>query len=131
MLTLDPYPDSVRIAREFCVRELGPFVGTGEEAEELLGDATMVTSELVTNAIQAGASQVQLVLEAYPHTMRISVVDDARGEVAPVASTPLASHGRGLRIVESLAVQWGVDAESSGKTVWADLSLAMTAATAS
>jgi anti-sigma regulatory factor (Ser/Thr protein kinase) len=123
ILSLRPAAGDVRVAREFCARELSRVVGG---ADQLIDDAAMITSELVTNSIRAGAQSIELLVDCTEDAFRIAVVDDADGEV--VAGTPdaLAPSGRGLRIIESLAARWGVDSHGTSKAVWADLSLPTT-----
>lgn len=83
-------------------------------------DVALAATELITNAVRAGARRLVVVICA-PHrrTLELRVTDDAPG--VPVVQHPSSSdaYGRGLRIVASVAVQWGVDAGTSEKTVWA------------
>ena len=54
--------------------------------------------------------------------VEIAVTDGgAGGPVAPLHARPSDTHGRGLRIVESLACEWGVveDVDELTRTVWA------------
>jgi hypothetical protein len=134
VLTLRPEAGDVRIARDFCIAELavrltGALAGTPDAAElldDLLDAAAMITSELVTNAIRAGASSIELALHDDARAVRIAVTDDAHGTVAMASPGPLEPNGRGLRIVAGLADDWGVDPASVGKTVWAALNLPVT-----
>jgi serine/threonine-protein kinase RsbW len=123
VLALQPDPNEVRVAREFCVRELAPLVAASDRADELIDDAAMITSELVTNSIRAGATTIRLQVKQNGATFRIGVVDDADGDVVPTEPQPLAVNGRGLYIVAALAQQWGVEPRPTGKLVWADLTL--------
>ena len=120
VLSLRPEPDNVRLARDFCRHELACLVGGDEDT---LADAAMITSELVTNAIRAGATTIRLLVEpgGRPGCHRIVVIDDADGVVAAVDPAPLATSGRGLHIVAALAVAWGVQPGPGGKRVWAEL----------
>jgi anti-sigma regulatory factor (Ser/Thr protein kinase) len=118
-----PEPNEVRAARDFCERHAQQLVAPGAAGAEFVDDAAMVTSELVTNALRAGAEQILLRLDAYDDVLRIAVRDDATGAVETTQTDPLALDGRGLRIVGMLAVRWGVDELPEGKLVWADLSL--------
>jgi hypothetical protein len=78
---------------------------------------------LVTNAIRAGCTEVDVVLEVHGDHLRVSAADDAPGEPQPVAAGPRDSHGRGLAVVEHLSRAWGVQKSLSGKQVWADLAI--------
>jgi len=131
VLTLRPEAGDVRIARDYCTGELavlltGLLAGTPDAAElmdDLLDDAEMITSELVTNSIRAGASSIELALHHDAGAVRIVVTDNARGTVALASPGPLDPNGRGMHIVARLADGWGVDTGPAGKSVWADLNL--------
>lgn len=82
--------------------------------------AQLLTSELVTNAIEHGTGEISLWLSASDHTMRVEVADESpQGPQLNPASTEELS-GRGLVIIESLASAWGVTpaALGRGKVVW-------------
>ncbi|MHA4778802.1 ATP-binding protein [Streptomyces sp. MSC1_001] len=83
--------------------------------------ATLVVSELVTNAIRYGAAP--LTLRLVNHSARlIREVDDA-GLAAPHLRHAKAvdEGGRGLLICASPAESWGVRYTDGGKTVWAEI----------
>ena len=69
----------VRTARDFCVRHVTAMVAPGAAGADLVADAAMVTSELVTNAMRAGAGRITLQLGADDTVLRIGVRDDATG----------------------------------------------------
>lgn len=89
----------------------------------LLDDAALVVSELMTNALRAGARIARLTLTVDTGHLRVAVQDDvaARPQLLEAGSAGL--HGRGLHIVAALASNWGFTPLSKGKEVWADLSL--------
>lgn len=100
-------------------RALHALQTTGTLSASLVQDLLLAATELVTNAVNAGARTVEVRLDtASPHVL-LDVTDDAAG--SPVLGRPTASDtsGRGLCIVEALAEQWGWLATDSGKTVWA------------
>ena len=83
--------------------------------------AVLLTSELVTNAIRHAQPPlaIEVVADATTATVKVSDGDVARLPVlGPHTSTALAGGGRGLRIVDRLASQWGVELGGSSKTVW-------------
>lgn len=86
-------------------------------------DVMVVVSELVTNAVQAGASTVGLDLRAVPGCVELRVDDDAPGWPEPGSPGPEAVRGRGLLIVEQLTHSWGVHRSPRGKTVVAAFSV--------
>jgi anti-sigma regulatory factor (Ser/Thr protein kinase) len=83
--------------------------------------AELLTSELVTNAIRHGSGQVMLSLNCGDGVLAISVSDDATGMpfVQPDDEL-LALGGRGVRMVQRLAHEWGVTPreDGPGKVVW-------------
>jgi anti-sigma regulatory factor (Ser/Thr protein kinase) len=93
---------------------------------DLAGDAAMVVSELVTNAIRAGASSIVLEVGRVGGMFRITVIDDAAGVPKLAEPDPTAVAGRGLRIVDALSARWGVEEAAVGKRVWAELDLTRT-----
>lgn len=81
----------------------------------------LLTTELVTNAVQHGLGPIGLRLLAGDDGVRVEVRD--RSDALPVVQQldPEALTGRGLLLVEGLADGWGVLAQDIGKTVWFSL----------
>jgi anti-sigma regulatory factor (Ser/Thr protein kinase) len=115
-------PASVAHARRVLSAEL---IAAGI-CDHAVGDAALVVSELVSNAI----------LHAYPlpgERLKVAwVLDDGWVEVAvsdggsatmPQAGrpTPASVSGRGLAIVAHICQTWGVRTDDVGLTVWAIL----------
>jgi len=85
----------------------------------------LIASELVTNAVQAGATIVEIGVNVTEGRLDLVVTDDAGGWPAPTNPTPDDTAGRGLLIVEQLADAWDVAARKHGKAVtvsWFDQS---------
>lgn len=79
----------------------------------------LIVSELVTNAVRAGAATIDLRVRAGRSRLDIEVTDDGGGW--PTPRTPRASDpgGRGLSIVENLTDTWQTTSNGNGKTVTA------------
>jgi two-component sensor histidine kinase len=84
----------------------------------------LMLSELATNAVQHARTEfvvdITLTREASRYRVRVGVTDQSPDlPVLPEPATD-APHGRGLRIVESLADAWGIEIRRGhpGKTVW-------------
>ena len=112
---LAPVPESIAVARS-VVRAVA---GDGVVA---VGDAELLTSELVTNAIRYGGSDIELSVVLDADGLTVTVHDDG-GElprVAPAQPPAGAVSGRGLQMVAQVADSWGVstDDERTGKRVW-------------
>jgi anti-sigma regulatory factor (Ser/Thr protein kinase) len=88
---------------------------------DALVDATaLVVSELVTNAVLHARTPLEVTLVQERDGVRVAVRDLADGQPARRDSPSLASTGRGLVLLEALALSWGVDRHpGGGKTVWA------------
>ncbi|MFE3072878.1 SpoIIE family protein phosphatase [Streptomyces sp. NPDC059247] len=119
----EPVGRSVAAARAF-VRDT--LQGWGHP--ELVDDAVVLTSELVTNAvIHAGTSAEVLCLRS-DDGIRIEVADRYPEREIPVQSgrtlgNPDRENGRGLLLCAALAHRWGVDYSPTSKHVWFRLDL--------
>ncbi|MEV6824144.1 ATP-binding protein [Amycolatopsis sp. NPDC051102] len=85
-------------------------------------DALIVVGELLENAYVHGAGprQLRLHLTREPCEVTVAVTDVGTGE--PRLRVPGHAGGRGLLLVDELAVTWGVSHHDDGKVVWARLS---------
>jgi anti-sigma regulatory factor (Ser/Thr protein kinase) len=115
-------PESVRIAR-FHVRAALASCDLGQFAD----DAAVITSELVTNAVQhacsaaTGTIGVTVARAEEPDAVIIAVSDPSPHAPVMHVAEPGSERGRGLQIIESLSAHWGWRAEPHGKAVFAIL----------
>ncbi|GHF28894.1 hypothetical protein GCM10010218_07560 [Streptomyces mashuensis] len=120
-LTLPPVTTSVAVARRFTHRLL-----TEWGLPELADDATLLLSELVTNAIvhvPGDAGDVRVAVSRTPGHLVVQV-SDRGGRLPRCAEAGADSEGgRGMWLVEQLAAAWGHHAAAGGKTVWFALPL--------
>ena len=115
--TFELAPEAASEARAVVNAELGPAVST-----KVLEDATLLVSELVTNACLHGGDPVTLRLELSRTRARVEVEDGVPGWPGMRSPTDRDPGGRGLLIVDSLSHVWGIDqAASGGKVVWAEV----------
>ncbi|WP_432098727.1 SpoIIE family protein phosphatase [Streptomyces sp. WAC 04229] len=85
--------------------------------------AGLMVSELVTNALRhSHARSVELRL-VRADTLLCEVDDDDHELPALRTAGPDDETGRGLRVVSTLAREWGASRTRSGKTVWFELTL--------
>ncbi|MFK0169969.1 ATP-binding protein [Streptomyces sp. NPDC090306] len=92
--------------------------------EDTCDTATLVVSELVTNAIvHTASSRVLCELHDGDDLVRIAVRDEgcAPGEPRPSPQRPDEEHGRGLLLVGALSRTWGTMEHGTGLLVWAEL----------
>jgi CheY-like chemotaxis protein/anti-sigma regulatory factor (Ser/Thr protein kinase) len=89
---------------------------------ELVDDAALVVSELVTNAVTHASSNCAVVVNRSGDGVRIQVRDQGAGSPDPQPPSDTAEGGRGLMIVSALAKAWGVDSVPPTKSVWVELS---------
>ncbi|PWJ27237.1 histidine kinase-like protein [Branchiibius hedensis] len=94
--------------------------------EQVVQETEQVASELVANAILHGKplpdGSIRVHWKVRPPRVEIEVSDGGSGKTpAPKPSSEWARSGRGLRIVRSLAHEWGVSDEDGRTTVWAAL----------
>ncbi|GAB2881975.1 SpoIIE family protein phosphatase [Nocardioides pacificus] len=83
--------------------------------------ATLLVSEMVTNALIHAVGPAVLELTPVDGGVRIAVTDREPQHPQPRSASPDALGGRGLLLVEALAEQWGIEGAGVGKTVWATL----------
>jgi anti-sigma regulatory factor (Ser/Thr protein kinase) len=87
----------------------------------LSGDASIVISELATNAVLHARSDFTVALTLGGATVRLSV-SDASSQLPVVCDpSPTMISGRGLVLVAALGATWGTDAVGDGKEVWVEL----------
>jgi DNA-binding NarL/FixJ family response regulator len=108
---------SAREARDFTRSVLDQW-----HAPDVLDDALLVVSEMVTNAVTHAASSCELRISVSPEAVRVEVVDRGAGTPDPMPPSATRIGGRGLHLIDALTAAWGVEPEDGGgKTVWAEL----------
>ena len=121
-LAVPSIPGSVPVARLQVRAALGSR-GLGEYAD----DAEIITSELVTNAVQhAGGNGTQTIgvtitYAGSPAAVTIAVSDSSPHRPIRRDTPPGSEQGRGLQIIEALSAHWGWRQEGGGKVIFAVL----------
>ncbi len=108
--------------RRTLVEDLASRKVPGEVVEE----AEIVVSELVANAIRHAKpladGAIRVHWKVKNNVVEVEVSDGGGPSIPrPAPPTTWAPGGRGLRIVRSLAHEWGVLEEPNGRTVWASV----------
>jgi anti-sigma regulatory factor (Ser/Thr protein kinase) len=89
---------------------------------ELIDNATVIVSELVTNAIRAAPEDPVWVALRTDGDRQILEVQDCSPVLPALEPADLmAEGGRGLRVVAALAAELGCTPVSGGKILWAVL----------
>jgi anti-sigma regulatory factor (Ser/Thr protein kinase) len=108
-------------ARRFIAAALAALPRTEEPRGQ---DVLHVESELVTNAVRAGATAIGVELRATAGHVVLDVSDDAEGWPATRQPAWDEPGGRGLAIVEDVADEWHTTTLAAGKRVTASWLLA-------
>jgi anti-sigma regulatory factor (Ser/Thr protein kinase) len=118
--TIPGRPEEVSGARAFVERTLS---AVGKTPAVDTDAATLLTSELVTNAILHTASgapggTVTIVVVDVADGVLIEVIDDGSAGTPVVKDDLLTDDGHGLYLVQQLTAQWGYRRDPAGTTVW-------------
>jgi anti-sigma regulatory factor (Ser/Thr protein kinase) len=102
------------------------------ELERVEGDAMLVATELVSNAVRHSLATADDRLDVRVHRcserLRISVRDPGISRrTARMVDQPGACGGLGLVVVDQIARSWGSRRHSHGYEVWAELRLPLSA----
>ncbi len=114
-LHLEPVVESTPVARHWVAAHLRDLPA------EVSGCATLLTSELVTNAVLHAATPMCITLHTLPDRIRIDVADGNPAFPSVKEYGKDAATGRGLTLFSTLASDWGVQAVDGGKIVWFEL----------
>lgn len=111
--SFDGAPTSAAAARRFVASQISDL---SVEAREKI---TLMVSELASNAIRHAQTRFRVGVERTGDVVRVEVTDSGSGDPVRQSPEPTEPSGRGLRIVDALADEWGVHhARKSDKTVW-------------
>jgi anti-sigma regulatory factor (Ser/Thr protein kinase) len=118
--TFELAPEAASQARAVVSAELGRAVSA-----KVLEDATLLVSELVSNAVRhspkAGTTGIELRLKVDPERVRVVVSDPGAGFVAePRLPTASESSGWGLYLVDRIADRWGMVTKDRSE-VWFEI----------
>jgi len=89
----------------------------------LIPTAALLTSELVTNAVSHTHQPFTVSVDNTGQGVRVAVVDGSPTPPVVRPADEVSEHGRGMRLVDRLASEWGTDAVPGGKQVWFELAL--------
>ncbi|MEU8544897.1 SpoIIE family protein phosphatase [Streptomyces sp. NPDC048717] len=121
--SFEPAGRSVATARAFVRDTL-----QGWGYAEIVDDAVVLTSELVTNAVIHAGTSADVLCLRHEDGVRIEVADRYPEREIPLQlnrspGNPDRENGRGLMLCAALATRWGVDYAPTHKHVWFHLDL--------
>ncbi|MFH9064766.1 SpoIIE family protein phosphatase [Streptomyces coeruleorubidus] len=122
--SFEPVGRSVASARSFVRDTL-----QGWGFADIVDDAVVLTSELVTNAVVHAGTSADLLCLRSDEGVRIEVADRYPEREIPLQASainmgsPDREGGRGLQLCAALAGHWGVEYTPTHKTVWFQLDL--------
>ena len=87
---------------------------------DTVATAQLLASELFSNALHHGVGAITLEVSRLPGELRVAVSDHSPQHPRVRTVTLDDVRGRGMMILEALALRWGVDPlpGGTGKTVW-------------
>ncbi|AKN68529.1 hypothetical protein QR97_00685 [Streptomyces sp. PBH53] len=122
--SFEPVGRSVATARSFVRDTL-----QGWGFADIVDDAVVLTSELVTNAVVHAGTHAEVLCLRTEDGVRIEVSDRYPEREVPLQQSavsmgsPDREGGRGLQLCAALATRWGVDYTPTHKNVWFQLNL--------
>lgn len=118
-LALQPRKSAPQRARDFVAETLSRW-----RLDHWVEQATLITSELVTNAVRHAGTELTVRVRRARSAITIEVADGAADkEPRTGPADGRAGGGVGLMIVGRLAQAWGVERRRDGKAVWARLAV--------
>ena len=115
-IDLDAEPRSAGEARRFVAEHLRDRV-----PDDVSDVAVLLTSELVTNVIVHARTPMRLELDVDDNGVRVAIADETPRGPMRRQSNDARLTGRGINLIASLAMQWGVEPAPPGKKVWFEL----------
>ena len=91
--------------------------------DEVVDTATLLASELSTNALVHGRGRVELRVRLTRDRLVLEAVDQGQQMPRRRRAGDDDEGGRGLHLVATMADRWGFRATDDGKVVWAELDL--------
>jgi anti-sigma regulatory factor (Ser/Thr protein kinase) len=103
-----------RAAREFLA-----LACCGRHESQVVEEAQLLVSELVTNAVRYGAPPIELQVRcAGDDRLQVRVRDSEPAVPKARAADADAESGRGLMLVDLVSDAWGHEDDSDGKAIW-------------
>jgi anti-sigma regulatory factor (Ser/Thr protein kinase) len=114
-VSLTAQPQAPRAARELAAAACSQW-----GCSHLVPTATLVASELTTNAVVHAGTELEVSISRFGPRIRVAVRDHSSRPPTLRSVEPEAPSGRGMLLVAALS-SWGVLLTQGGKVVWAVL----------
>ena len=113
--TLPPAGSSPSTARRIV-----ESVVNAHRLDNVLDEALLLVTELVTNAVVHAGTDIDVRVDAGDKRLRVEVIDRTPGLLHIDSHLPSDQRegGRGLLLLDALAAEWGTRHFSWGKSVW-------------
>ena len=118
MVTLDLPPEARSATRARQITRQHLAASCPQEAIDI---ASLLVTELVTNAVLHARTAIVLVVDVSPGRVLLRVGDRSNAKPVRRDHGTDASTGRGIALVDQLASSWGVDRSGRGKEVWCQI----------
>ncbi|HUR15306.1 MAG TPA: ATP-binding protein [Mycobacteriales bacterium] len=116
-LVVPSAPRSVAVVRRYAV-DACRALGWGDSADTV----ALLVTEVATNAVlHAYGPDIRVRVLDRGRRLRVEVFDGSTVQPSQRRSPPGSENGRGLGILDSLAVSWGFDTVLGGKTAWFEI----------
>jgi anti-sigma regulatory factor (Ser/Thr protein kinase) len=115
-------PNDLRAPRE-ARQAVARFLARAD-LPQLIDDAQLLASELVTNAVRHARGPISVHANVRDGFLRLEVTDSSVDRCPhPRDADPDDEGGRGMELVEKMSARWGWRTTESSKVVWLDLRL--------
>lgn len=112
-----------RLAPRTARRVVCEFL-SAHQLDALTDDAALLTSELVTNAVRHARGPIHVDAYLRASRLRLEVADDTPNVgPAPRRADLHDESGRGMELIEKMALRWGWDTVGQRKVVWLELAI--------
>ena len=117
---LPSLPEASLEARRFVRR-----TAASDVRPQVLDDAVLLTSELVTNAVRHAGHEtedpIEIEVSVDDRTLRVTVRDKGRGFDPARPRERGEEGGWGFHLVRALSSRWGVEGTAVGTDVWFEI----------
>lgn len=112
-----------RLDAPACARGWIRQICTRHGLDDLIDDAALLVSEVVTSAVLNTRTECTVSADVDPHAVRVRVMKHGGTSQSTLPQHEYVESDLALMVLAALAADWGVKAEETGMTVWFTLDL--------